>query len=82
MQHLFEQKVHNRTYIQTEAALIGDIGWLPRTIHKKEMNMLLKRFSGKHMTEVNYYDFNNVLNKYNKMIEDEKEAEMQALIMK
>ena len=58
------------------------LSFLRLNVNEKEMNILLKRFSGKNMIEVNYYDFNNVLQKYNKMIEDEKEAEMQALIMK
>ena len=42
---------------------------------EKEMNILIKRFSGKNSIEINYYDFDYVLQNYIKMIEEEKEKE-------
>ena len=39
----------------------------------KEMNIIIKRFYGKNMIEINYYDFDNVLRKYVEMIEEENE---------
>ena len=40
---------------------------------EKEMNIIIKRFYGKNMIEINYYDFDNVLRKYVEMIEEENE---------
>ena len=51
------------------------LSFLRLNVNEKEMNILIKRFSGKNMIEINYYDFDGVLQKYNKMIEDEKEKE-------
>ena len=42
---------------------------------EKEMNILIKRFFSKNSIEINYYDFDYVLQKYVKMIEEEKEKE-------
>jgi Ca2+-binding EF-hand superfamily protein len=42
---------------------------------EKEMNILIKRFSGKNSIEINYYDFDYCLQNYIKMIEEEKEKE-------
>ena len=42
---------------------------------EKEMNILIKRFYSKNSIEINYYDFDYVLSKYVKMIEEEKERE-------
>ena len=42
---------------------------------EKEMNILIKRFFSKNSIEINYYDFDYVLQKYVKMIEEEKERE-------
>ena len=42
---------------------------------EKEMNILIKRFYSKNMIEINYYDFDYVLQNYVKMIEEEKERE-------
>ena len=39
------------------------------------MNVIIKRFYSKNMNEINYYDFDYVLNKYIQMAEDEKEKE-------
>ena len=39
------------------------------------MNILIKRFFSKNSIEINYYDFDHVLQQYVKMIEDEKEKE-------
>ena len=44
-------------------------------VNEKEMNIIIKRFYSKNMIEINYYDFDYVLNKYIKMVEDEKEKE-------
>ena len=44
-------------------------------LNEKEMNIIIKRFYSKNMIEINYYDFDYVLNKYIKMIEEEKEKE-------
>ena len=51
------------------------LSFLRLNVNEKEMNILIKRFSGKNMIEINYYDFDNMLQKYNKIIEDEKEKE-------
>jgi Ca2+-binding EF-hand superfamily protein len=42
---------------------------------EKEMNILIKRFFSKNSIEINYYDFDNCLQNYVKMIEEEKERE-------
>ena len=42
---------------------------------EKEMNILIKRFFSKNSIEINYYDFDNCLQQYVKMIEEEKETE-------
>ena len=42
------------------------------------MNILIKRFSGKSMIEINYYDFDDCLKKYVSLIEEEKEREEDA----
>ena len=42
---------------------------------EKEMNILIKRFFSKNSIEINYYDFDNCLQQYVKMIEEEKEKE-------
>ena len=42
---------------------------------EKEMNILIKRFYSKNSIEINYYDFDYVLQNYVKMIEEEKERE-------
>ena len=42
---------------------------------EKEMNILIKRFSGKNSIEINYYDFDYCLQNYIKMLEEEKERE-------
>ena len=42
---------------------------------EKEMNILIKRFFSKNSIEINYYDFDNCLQNYVKMIEEEKEKE-------
>ena len=42
---------------------------------EKEMNILIKRFFSKNSIEINYYDFDNCLQQYVKMIEEEKERE-------
>ena len=42
---------------------------------EKEMNILIKRFSGKNSIEINYYDFDYCLQNYIKMLEEEKEKE-------
>ena len=42
---------------------------------EKEMNILIKRFSGKNSIEINYYDFDTCLQNYIKMLEEEKEKE-------
>ena len=34
---------------------------------EKEMNILIKRFYGKNMIEINYFDFDSVLQKYCEM---------------
>ena len=44
-------------------------------VDEKEMNILIKRFSGKSMIEINYYDFDDCLKKYVALIEEEKERE-------
>ena len=44
-------------------------------VNEKEMNIIIKRFYSKNMIEINYYDFDYVLNKYIKMAEEEKEKE-------
>ena len=44
-------------------------------VNEREMNILIKRFSGKNMIEINYYDFDSMLQRYNKIIEEEKEKE-------
>lgn len=51
------------------------LSFLRLNVNEKEMNILIKRFSGKNMIEINYYEFDNMLQKYHKMLEDEKEAE-------
>jgi Ca2+-binding EF-hand superfamily protein len=43
--------------------------------NEKEMNILIKRFFSKNSIEINYYDFDNSLQNYIKMIEEEKERE-------
>jgi Ca2+-binding EF-hand superfamily protein len=45
------------------------------TLDEKEMNIIIKRFYSRNMIEINYYDFDNVLNHYIKMVEEEKERE-------
>ena len=50
------------------------------TVNEKEMNILIKRFSGKSMIEINYYDFNDCLKKYVSMMEEEKEKEEEAML--
>jgi hypothetical protein len=35
------------------------------------MKVLIKRFAGKNIIEVNYFDFDNVLNAYCKVINNE-----------
>lgn len=42
---------------------------------EKEMNILIKRFFSKNSIEINYYDFDNCLQHYVQMIEEEKERE-------
>ena len=44
-------------------------------VNEKEMNVIIKRFYSKNMIEINYYDFDYVLNKYIQMVEEEKEKE-------
>ena len=44
-------------------------------VNEKEMNVIIKRFYSKNMIEINYYDFDYVLNKYIQMLEEEKEKE-------
>ena len=44
-------------------------------VNEKEMNIIIKRFYSKNMIEINYYDFDYVLNKYIQMVEEEKEKE-------
>jgi Ca2+-binding EF-hand superfamily protein len=44
-------------------------------VNEKEMNVIIKRFYSKNMIEINYYDFDYVLNKYIQMAEEEKEKE-------
>ena len=44
-------------------------------VNEKEMNIIIKRFYSKNMIEINYYDFDYVLNKYIHMAEEEKEKE-------
>ena len=39
------------------------------------MNILIKRFFSKNSIEINYYDFDNCLQHYVQMIEEEKEKE-------
>ena len=46
------------------------------------MNILIKRFCGKSMIEINYYDFNDCLKKYVSMIEEEKEREEEERLLK
>jgi len=47
-------------------------------VDEKEMNILIKRFCGKSMIEINYYDFDDCLKKYVSLIEEEKEREEDA----
>lgn len=51
------------------------LSFLRLNVNEKEMNILIKRFSGKNNIEINYYAFDAVLQKYYQMIEDEKEME-------
>ena len=51
-------------------------------VNEKEMNILIKRFCGKSMIEINYYDFNDCLKKYVSMIEEEKEREEEERLLK
>ena len=44
-------------------------------VNERELNILIKSFSGKNMIEINYYDFDSMLQRYNKIIEEEKEKE-------
>lgn len=52
------------------------LSFLRLNVNEREMNILIKRFSGKNMIEINYYDFDNMLQQYNKLIEEEKEKEI------
>ena len=47
-------------------------------VDEKEMNILIKRFCGKSMIEINYFDFDDCLKKYVSLIEEEKEREEDA----
>ena len=40
------------------------LNFLRLDVLEKEMNILIKRFYGKNMIEINYFDFDNVLQKY------------------
>lgn len=40
------------------------LNFLRLIVLEKEMNILIKRFYGKNMIEINYFDFDNVLQKY------------------
>ena len=40
------------------------------TVEEKEMNLLIKRFSGKNNIEINYFDFDGVLQKYCVALQD------------
>lgn len=40
------------------------LNFLRLDVLEKEMNILIKRFYGKNMIEINYFDFDNILQKY------------------
>lgn len=47
------------------------LNFLRLDVLEKEMNILIKRFYGKNMIEINYFDFDNVLQKYCDMVNKE-----------
>lgn len=44
------------------------LNFLKLIVLEKEMNILIKRFYGKNRIEINYFDFDNVLQKYCDMV--------------
>jgi hypothetical protein len=44
------------------------LNFLRLDVLEKEMNILIKRFYGKNMIEINYFDFDNILQKYCDMV--------------
>lgn len=47
------------------------LNFLRLDVLEKEMNTLIKRFFGKNMIEINYFDFDNVLQKYCEIVNQE-----------
>lgn len=47
------------------------LNFLRLDVLEKEMNILIKRFFGKNMIEINYFDFDNVLQKYCEIVNQE-----------
>jgi len=49
------------------------LSFLRLSVEEKEMNILIKRFYGKNMIEINYFDFDHVLTQYCDFINSESE---------
>lgn len=47
------------------------LNFLRLDVLEKEMNILIKRFYGKNMIEINYFDFDSVLQKYCDLVNTE-----------
>jgi hypothetical protein len=43
------------------------------TVEEKEMNMLIKRFAGKNNIEINYFDFDGVLQRYCQELQNQQQ---------
>jgi len=74
-------RVHPKAYFKdADKAKIGIIpsskfasilNFLRLDVLEKEMNILIKRFYGKNMIEINYFDFDNILQKYCEVVNRE-----------